>query len=243
MKIHAQWLRWTLVVTILLVFTACNNDDDSPPPADTPTPQATDTAVPTQTAVPTATAEPEPTATPETGGHVEVAIGSSEDGGGQLIAEIEFAQPVPLFFNQCFGGSDEDCTGGQALFSDANPGFEGHHDHDEEAATTAGAAEELFPLLEGAEVSLEIVAIDSGLSLRFGEVTLDGPGDSAVIGTGAEFHADGETLLLVDDRHTEEVFSLTFRVTADGYADSEDYQLQFVASNEGHEDDGHEHDE
>jgi len=231
-----NWLRWTLAAALLL-FTACNNDDDFSRPDDTPTPQATNTA----SAVPTATAEPEPTATSDDHGgeHVEVEIGSNEDGDGQLVAEIAFEQPFPLFFIQCFGGTDDDCTGGQALFSDANPGFVGHHEHDEEAAAQ-GAEEGVFPLLEDTQVTIEIVAIDEGLSLRFGEVALDAAGESALVGTGAEFHADGETLLLVDDRHTEQVYSLTFRLSADiGYADSEEYTLQFIASNEGHHEDVH----
>jgi hypothetical protein len=233
------WIRWILAAA-LLVFAACSSDDDSSPrPTDTPTPRATDTAAPasTATASPSATVEPEPTATPdEHADHVEVEIGSSEDGGGQLVAEIAFPQPIPLFFNQCFGGSDEDCTGGQALFSDANPGFVGHHEHtDETGAAPQGAAGGVFPLADGTQVTIEIVAIDAGLSLRFGEVTLDTPGASTLVGSGAEFHTDGETLLLVDDRHTEQVFSLTFRLSADsGYTDSEEYTLQFVASNEDH---------
>lgn len=234
-------IRWLCAAVAIAAFTllGCNGDDDSSPPADTPTAAATSTAVPTQTAVSTPTVQPTATATPAVEDHVEVAIGSDEDGGGQLIAEFDYSQVIPLFFSQCFGGSDEDCTGGQALFSDANPGFEGHHDHADAGAAAAlqGAAEEIFPLSETAQITLTIVAIDEGLSIRFGETALEAAGHSAVIGVGPEFHSDAETLLLIDDRHSQDIYSLTFVLSADGgYDDSDEHTLLFQPANEEHHD-------
>jgi hypothetical protein len=53
----------------------------------------------------------------------EVLIGSSRSGGGQLVARYAFADPIPLYFDQCLGGSGDDCSGGLALYRASDPGF------------------------------------------------------------------------------------------------------------------------
>ena len=60
---------------------------------------------------------------PEEPEETEIFLGSSLDGGGQLVAQFDFATPIPLFFDQCLGGSPPDCAGGIAVYSAINPGF------------------------------------------------------------------------------------------------------------------------
>lgn len=53
----------------------------------------------------------------------EILVGSDEVGGGALAAQYAFDTPIPLYFDQCLGGSDDACTGGIALYAATNPGF------------------------------------------------------------------------------------------------------------------------
>lgn len=53
----------------------------------------------------------------------EILLGSSLNGGGQLVAQYDFDTPIPLFFEQCLGGSGDDCAGGVRVYSAINPGF------------------------------------------------------------------------------------------------------------------------
>ena len=55
--------------------------------------------------------------------HVEVKLGSDAAGGGKLTAEFDFDRAIALFFDECLGGSGDDCEGGTLLYSAANPGF------------------------------------------------------------------------------------------------------------------------
>jgi len=54
---------------------------------------------------------------------VEIVLGSTRDGGGDLAAQFDFDTPIPLYFDQCVGGSGDDCSGGVVLYSSPNPGF------------------------------------------------------------------------------------------------------------------------
>jgi hypothetical protein len=60
---------------------------------------------------------------PEEPEETEILLGSNLDGGGQIVARYDFATPIPLFFDQCLGGSGDDCSGGTAVYSATNPGF------------------------------------------------------------------------------------------------------------------------
>ena len=53
----------------------------------------------------------------------EILVGSDEVGGGALVARYAFDTPIPVYFDQCLGGSDDACTGGLAIYTATNPGF------------------------------------------------------------------------------------------------------------------------
>lgn len=53
----------------------------------------------------------------------EILIGSTLDRGGALAARYDFDTPIPLYFDQCIGGSGTDCSGGVVIYSSPNPGF------------------------------------------------------------------------------------------------------------------------
>ena len=60
---------------------------------------------------------------PDEPDETEVLIGSTADGGGALAARYDFDAPIPLYFDQCIGGSGDDCAGGVLIYSSPNPGF------------------------------------------------------------------------------------------------------------------------
>jgi hypothetical protein len=94
-----------------------------------------------------------------------------------------------------------------ALYSSEDPGFGPL----EEAEPEEG----VFPLEEGTEVSVEIIAIDAGASLFIGNATLDAAGESAVLGTALEaLHVHGEwRLLLPGGQAPAEGYALELRLT------------------------------
>jgi hypothetical protein len=63
---------------------------------------------------------------PEEPEETEILIGSRLQGNGQLAAEYDFATPVALYFDQCVGGTDDECAGGVRIYSATNPGFAPH---------------------------------------------------------------------------------------------------------------------
>jgi len=103
--------------------------------------------------------------------HVELVIGSTTDGGGQLAVHFEYdpERVLALFFRECLDGAGDDCEGGTVIYGAANPGFS--------PLETEDATESLYVLDDGAPLTLELTAIDEGLSTRIEDVTLDTPGD------------------------------------------------------------------
>jgi hypothetical protein len=53
----------------------------------------------------------------------EIFIFSTQPSGGALRAQYDFDAPIPLYLDQCIGGSGSDCAGGVVLYSSTNPGF------------------------------------------------------------------------------------------------------------------------
>ena len=174
------------------------------------------------------------------GDHVEVAIASTTDGGGQLAGHFEFdaERAVALFFSECLDGTGDDCEGGTVLYSAANPGFS-LLERDE-------PGESLYTLEEGVSITLEITQIDEGLSVRFEDVTLDSAGDSVVLGEAPEFHADALTQLLAPGGLPDHQLTVSFvlKTSAPQYGESDELTVHFVAvAEEGgeHGDDDDEH--
>ena len=113
---------------------------------------------------------------------------------------------------------------------------DGHDDDDEDV---------LAELVEGTEISIEVVAIDAGLSLVIDGETLNAAGQVADLGVSPDFHSDAQSLLgIADPEQLEHEFEMTFRLTttAPEYEDSEELTIHFEALDGEHDDDeGHEH--
>src|SRR5690606_14541860 len=149
-------------------------------------------------------------------------IGSTEDGGGSLAAEFDFHSAIPVFFDTCLGGDGEECRGGVRLYSTVNPGFvaighdhgghgDGHAQEEEEDGHGHGEEEEsLFPLVDGTAISLEVIAIDEGLSMRIEGTTLNSAGQMVDLGEAPHFHSDAETFISLNEGEEEGDFHLSF---------------------------------
>ncbi len=204
---------------IVLIVTGCGPKESPPTMLPTSTPTRTGTS--TATGVPTATgtATPTPTVFPP---HVEVVVGSTAEGSGALATHKEFEGDIPLYLTQCFNGQGDDCEGGTALYSAGSPGVEGLEENDPE--------ESLFVLDDDTPITLEVVAIAGGLSFMSGADRLDAPGQSALIGTTPELHADLDTQLIRpggDLTPVEVTFKLTTTRTPP-YAASDPFMIRFV---------------
>lgn len=264
----------------LFAFAGCSSDDDGGSAA--PEPTATATEIPPATATPEPTAAATPTATREHHGHehIEMPIGSTEDGGGELAADFDFDLAVPVFFDTCLGGSGDECSGGVRLYSTSNLGItalghdhdddydddhehgageqagqirrahsdgeSGHHDengnhHDDENGH--GHGEELFPLEHGTVVSLEVLAIDAGLSMRIEGMMVSTAGQTVELGEAPHFHTHPETFISLEDGQEESEFQMSFRLTTDApeYEPSDELTLRFVPVGDGHHDDDGDH--
>jgi hypothetical protein len=234
------------VCLLSLLSSGCGDDNDggNPPPTGTPVATATqaptDTPIPQPSATPTVAAET-PTATPTVAAetpteaatvtptptplidqHVELFVGSSQEGGGQLTSDFDFDTPLPLFLNECFDGVGDECTGGTALYTSVNPGIEPLEESD------AGAS--LYVLDDGTPVGIEITAIDPALSMRFEDVTLSQAGDATELGVTPDLHADADTqLLLPGGEGLSQQYAVSFllKSTAPQYQDSGEYTLHF----------------
>lgn len=215
-----------LCLALALGSAACS-DDDTPPPAPTATstPLPTNTPQPTstQTSAPTATSTPEPTATATATVHQhdEVVFGSSADGGGALVTEYD-ADHEHLDFDACLGGEGDECIGGVAIFSGDSPGFE--------RLDTSLPDQSFYALADGTTVSLQVVSIDEGLSLRKDGSTADAPGETLLLGTVPELdHTHVEYVVAVagGTEGWEKQVSFILTATGQAYTPSDPRTLSF----------------
>jgi uncharacterized repeat protein (TIGR04052 family) len=164
--------------------------------------------------------------------HAEVHVGSTEEGGGRLTAELAFDGPVGLFFNECLEEEGDECH--LALYSAVNPGISLIEEDEPE--------ESRFVLADGTALSLEITAIDAMLGVRLDEQSAGAVGESIDLGTAPELHADLSTQLVASDEQIGDEFRLSFRLRADSerYEASDEITVRFVPlADEG----GHDHDD
>jgi len=213
-----------LLVALCVGISACSDDDT--PPAPTPTATAQPTSTPTvpptstNTPTPTNTAEPTPTAT-TAHQHDEIEFGSTEPGGGSLNADYN-AEHEHLDFDTCLGGDPPDCVGGIAVFSGDAPGYERV---DEDMPDDS-----LYTLVDGTTVSLQIVEIDAGLSLRKDGATADAPGETLLLGTVPELdHTHVEYVVAVPGgtEDWEMKVKVRLRAAGDTYGPSEPVEIVF----------------
>lgn len=106
----------------------------------------------------------------------DLVVGSSQPGGGALTLFFDFAEQVPLTRSATLGPL--------VLYSNIDPAFDGALEDDPDVPSYVLAAE--IPL------TVELVAIDEGASVRFDETVLSAPGDTAEItmGPGGHFHPE-----------------------------------------------------
>jgi hypothetical protein len=135
-------------------------------------------------------------------GHDHMALWSTEDGGGELVADWDFD---PIQTSEAF------CGGGMCLFTSANPAFL-------YTGTTPPAG--LHTLADDTAISLEIVAQDAAASVRIDGVTV-GEGQSARLGTAPDLHNHPSWRLLLPEGDAGD-FSLSFRLLSESpaYVDS-----------------------
>jgi len=210
-------------LAIPLLAAGCDDSDNSPP---IPTATATVTNTATRSATPTATATTGPTATPtplESIAGVENLFGSTADGSGALT--IDPAPLIPTYFSACLGGTGDACDGGILVYSGGDPGFK------EAAADEATAT--LFALPDGVTVSLQVIAIDSALSMIFDNGTLNAAGQTLELGTTPGIHADLQWQLTLPGGApiggTHNV-TLKLTTTTDGFTDSAEFTESVEAS-------------
>jgi uncharacterized repeat protein (TIGR04052 family) len=166
--------------------------------------------------------------------HKEIFVASSEDNGGTLVAHPAFdtAEPIPVFLAECLGGTGDECDGGTRVFTTVNPGIE--------PLAASEPDESLYPLAGGTPVTLRVTAMDAGLTLRLGATTLDAAGDSVLLGTAPDFHADFEAqLALPGGGAPSGNYATTFTLTtsAERYQSSNEVTVTFTPT----EASGHSH--
>lgn len=94
-------------------------------------------------------------------------------GTQRLVLVWTFDKALPLYRALCFGGS------GECLYTTVNPAF---------ASGVPGEnPEDVVPLQEGTQISIEIVSISPGLGLHVNGFALREPGQAALLGT-VPFH-------------------------------------------------------
>ena len=167
--------------------------------------------------------------------HKEVVIAaSSAEAGSALVLHPEFetGEAIPLSLADCLGGTGDDCEGGTLLYTSVNPGLS--------AIGESEADESLYTLADATTVTLEVTAIAEGFSLRLGETVADGVGDTIELGTTPDFHADLEAqLALPGGGEVSGTYAVSFKVSGNGYTESEPLTISFAPGGGGGGGHGH----
>ena len=137
-------------------------------------------------------------------------LASTADGGGALAIEYDFSVPVRL--------TPDVTVGDLARYSAIDPFFQIFEDDD--------PSESLYRIDDGAEVVFELVAIDPAIGVRVNGVNLLEAGNTVVIGTMPDLHADPEWQLTLPVGEVE-CRQLAFRLVATEaqYGPSETYTM------------------
>jgi len=130
------------------------------------------------------------------GMHADMLLFSTVARGGALTLAYDFAEPIELFENVCVAG--------RCLYSNTNPGFN--------VATSDRPAEGLYLLRDRTQVSIEIVGLDTGASVKVGSAVLNAVGAQAVIGTTPAVHVHPSWQVAVPPTQRGE-FTVRFRLT------------------------------
>jgi hypothetical protein len=154
--------------------------------------------------------------------HEEFRLASTEAGGGELTGDFDFTRPLGLFFTTCVGGTGDQCDGGTVLYSAVTPGIEPLEEEDPDRS--------LFFLQDGTQVTLELTAIDEGLSLHFDDIVLDQPGQTVTLDPLPDLHADVDSQLVLPGGPPKGHYDASFVLRAPGtvYGDSREFTITFV---------------
>jgi hypothetical protein len=146
-------------------------------------------------------------------------IGSTANGGGTLVADYDFSSAQPVSFSLQIGGT--------TVYSAIVPSFDSIHEDDAMAG--------LFALNANVQVRVQLTALDVGkTAMNVNGTQLDAVGESAVLGTGPDFHQHPNLqllLMLPVGEHGSGKLAFKLTTTASGYSESQAYTL--VLSN-GH---------
>jgi hypothetical protein len=180
------------------------------------------------TPTPTATASPEPTEEPHPP-HSISRVGSTQAGAGKLT--IDAAHTAFVVPEACLGGTGDECEGGTIVYIGTSPGF-----NDLEVENPA---QPIYKLPDGVTVTIELTAVDAGVSLGISGSVLDAPGESALVNTTPELHNHPEwTLVAPAGTHPEDMH-IAYRLLANGFEPSDEITLT-VSVFEGDGGNGHE---
>ena len=139
---------------------------------------------------------------------------STEDGGGALTLEFDFAHKQVHTFKTF-------CSAGTCLYSVINPGF---------MNTTDAPPDGNYALADGTTISVEVVTIDPAATLKINSALLKQPGDSASIGTTPELHTHPSWQLNLPEGEQGD-YSLSFKLTTDSPRYAESQVFSIVLSN------------
>lgn len=158
--------------------------------------------------------------TPPPDEHFEILVGSAEENAGELVIGEEFEGTIEVPFDQCLGGSGEECTGGTRLYVATSPGFESLEESQPD--------EDFYALAEDTLVRLTLVSAPAGVTLKFDNTKLDQTGEIAILGN-VPFHSDVEWQIAVaSGASVPHHVNVTVRLTTNSaaYATSEDIELR-----------------
>lgn len=130
---------------------------------------------------------------------IDVNVYSTAPGGGELVAaDFNFDAAIPVADRLGF------CPGGQCFYSTSDPGIR------TPAASRPGDG--LYGLTSGTPVSLEIVALEAGVSFKVGATVLNAAGSSVRLGSASDLHLHPEYQLQAAQGVVGD-FALSFRLT------------------------------
>jgi len=144
--------------------------------------------------------------------HLDMFVGSTLAGGGELALDYDFGPPVTVV--KSFEGA------GQALYVNTDPGW----NHPPPAGS-------LFALPTGTPLTVELTAADPGASIKIGAAVLDLPGEAASLGNagvGAPHVHPVWQLVLPSGVGAERSVSFTMRTSSGAYAQSATYTLRLT---------------
>lgn len=136
-------------------------------------------------------------------------IWSTADGGGALTVYWDYTKVVQTFFRLCAGGS--------CFFSNNDPGFMA-------PPTEAAPAPGLYRLVDGTDVTIEIIAIDDGLSMQVNDKNIIQAPDMKLLGTMPSIHVHPIWKINVPQDHFDNYrVSYKLTTTSPAYSESEVY--------------------